>query len=110
MGNHFAADFGLDRGHSRHLPDHVLQLLLESRPQAFGGVAQLHLETHVAAFELQVFDRFAADKVLAGKGVDHGFQRVGDVLFAQGHVYSSVSVGEKGTSLAKQVRPHARQG
>ena len=29
MGNHFAADTGLDRGHTRHLPDHVLQLLLE---------------------------------------------------------------------------------
>ena len=99
MGNHFGSDLDLDRGHARHLSDHVLQLLLKRRPQAFGGVAQFHLKTDIAAFDLQVFDRFAADEVLPSEGVHHGFQRVADVLFVQGHVYSSVSVGQKVASL-----------
>ena len=103
MGNHFGCDLGLDRGHTGHLPDHMLQLLLKRSPQAFGGVAQFHLETHIAALELQVFDRFAADEVLTSERVHHGFQCVGDVLFAQGHRYSSVSVGQKGTSLTSNV-------
>ena len=99
MGNHFATDFGFHRGHAGYLAHHLLQLLLKRRPQAFGGVAQFHLKTDIAAFDLQVFDRLACHKVLASEGVHHGFQRVADVLFAQGHVYSSVSVGQKVASL-----------
>ena len=104
MGNDFTCDFGFHRGHAGHLAHHMLQLLLERRPQAFGGVAQLHLKTDIAAFDLQIFDRFAANKVLASERVDHGFQRVADVLFAQGHVYSSVSVGQKVASLTRPQR------
>ena len=110
VGNDLAADRCLDRsdtGHSRH---HLMKLLLKGRPKALGGVTQHQVERHRTAVDAQVFHGFAADEVLASEWVHHGLQRVGDVLFAQGHVYSSVSIGEKGTSLAKQVRPHARQG
>ncbi len=72
----------LDRDIDRHVVnarnafDGRNQALAQPRNLALGGVAQFHVKRHVTAAYLQVFKRFAADKIFTRIGVQHGLQGV----------------------------------
>ena len=82
---HAVAD-DLDRDIDRHVvhPRHAFggrnQALAQRRNLALGGVTEFDVERHIAACDLQVFQRLAADKILAGIGVQHGLQGIQDCL------------------------------
>ena len=79
------ANVDRDVVHPRHRLGGSDQSFAQGRDLALGGVAELDVKSHVAATDLQVFQRAGADKVGAGVGVHHALQRGLDVLFCHSH-------------------------
>ena len=85
VGNDAGAEVDRHVVHPRHAFGRRHQRAAQGRDLALGGVTQLDVKSHVAATDLQVFQRAGADKVGAGVGVHHALQRGLDVLFCHSH-------------------------
>ena len=105
MGRDLGDDVDRDIAHALGRLGRGDELAAQLRLQAPGRIAELHVESHVAAADLHVAHRARADEVLAGMGIGDAGQRGQQALFGECHDSGLFACACKRTaSLAKHGR------
>ncbi len=81
--------------HTGHAFGGIDQQLADTGELAFRRVAEFDVESHIITADLQVPERFAADKILAGVGVQHALQGAQDGLLFYCHGGKSPGKSDK---------------